>query len=41
MIQQETFIRGSKQYTLNFGTNTEGKSQIWIDVAELHLFKTP
>lgn len=36
MIQQETFTRGSKQYTANFGTDVAGEFQLWIDEADLH-----
>lgn len=36
MIQQEIHIRENKQYTLNHGTNEEGKSQIWVDVTDVH-----
>lgn len=36
MIKQETFTRGGKQYTANFGTDAAGNFQLWIDEADLH-----
>lgn len=36
MIQQETFTRGNKQYTANYGTDAAGNYQLWIDEADLH-----
>jgi hypothetical protein len=36
MIQQQTFTRGNKQYTANFGTDEAGNFQLWIDETDLH-----
>jgi hypothetical protein len=36
MIQTQTFTRGNKQYTANYGTDAAGNFQLWIDETDLH-----